>query len=136
MDTKLELRIYNNYRAALAEQNRGIKPAHAAQRRNTARKLTVKRYNVSFAEIKRIVNEHDTKNGVTHEHPAGYAQALERQNAFDAADAAYKANPVPCRCGSTELVRVRVDPYEMEIYEKFRLMTSCYSCYRTVEADI
>lgn len=135
MDTQREIQIYNNYRSALTAINR-CKGDHAAQRRNSARKITVDRYNVSFADLKRIIREQDEARGVTHEHPAGYALELERENEYAAAVEAYNANPVPCQCGNTELVRVRVNPYEIEINDVWRLMVRCYECYRIIELDI
>lgn len=139
MDTNLELRIYNNYRAALAAENRAWKENHAwkndhaAQRRNAARKITVERYKVSFAEVKRIVNEQDALKGITHKHNERYVHTLELFHANEA----YKANPVPCPwCGNTDDVEVRFNPFDVEIYNTFNLITSCEECYERVAEDI
>jgi hypothetical protein len=134
MDTMQETRIYKNYRAALASltANTSDSFTHAAQRRQSARKVTVDRYNVPYAELKRIISTHDTVNGITHEKGEDYYQKMEYENAVTA----YEANPTPCHCGSTKMVRVRVDPYYMEIHNEFKLGTLCYECYREVEGDV
>ena len=85
-----------------------------------------------YAELKRIINTHDAANGITHEKGEDYYQKMEYENAV----AAYEANPTPCSCGSTEMVRVRVNPYYMEIHNEFKLGTLCYDCYREVESDV
>lgn len=72
MDEKLEIQIYNNYRAMMKKRNKtgGGYPAYWKQ---AARVACVERYNVSFQEVKRIVAKYDEINGVTHEkQPAEY----------------------------------------------------------------
>lgn len=124
----LETRIYNNYRAALRSQVGG----RAASRRQAARKITVGRFGVSYAQVKEIVTRLDEVHGVTHEHTENYLRTLAVQRAQEE----YDRNPVPCQCGSTDMVRVRPNPYTLEIHGTSQLTTLCYACYRVLEEDI
>lgn len=123
-----EDKIYKNYRAALAAQ----KDHRAAARRQAARKMTVERYNVSYAQVKEIVARHDALTGITHEHTADYLRELE----FQAAQAEYDKNPVPCACGSEEMVRVRYDPFDLEVHGIYRMSVKCFECYLERKYDI
>ena len=67
---KQQLSIYNNYRAQMKSFNRLRKATNVgypAYWRNLARKQCVERYNVSFAQVKAIVQKFDAVNGITHE---------------------------------------------------------------------
>lgn len=66
MSNELELKIYKNYRAMMKKRNKSNNgyPSHWRQ---LAREACVNRYNVSFAEVKRIVAKYDIINGITHE---------------------------------------------------------------------
>ena len=66
MDENLEIKIYKNYRAMMKKRNKsgGGYPAYWKQ---LAREACVKRYNISFQEVKRIVAKYDEINGITHE---------------------------------------------------------------------
>lgn len=144
MDTKTETAIYNNYRSALRIANRasrsGSKSSRAAERRNHARRQTVNRYNIPFTELKTIIAKHDELNGITHEHTEQYQYEL----ALDLANKEYRKNPHPCKrinsegveCGNTENVRVRWNPFELEIYGEHYAMTTCFECYLEVSYDI
>ncbi|MBC9704900.1 MAG: hypothetical protein H9W81_07970 [Enterococcus sp.] len=65
MDEKLELKIYKNYRAKVTSRPRYV--GFPAYYRQLAREACVKRYNVSYKEVKRIVAKYDAINGITHE---------------------------------------------------------------------
>lgn len=68
MDNELELKIYKNYRAMMKKRNKGsAKNGYPSYWRQLAREACVNRYNVSFAEVKRIVAKYDAVNGITHE---------------------------------------------------------------------
>lgn len=127
MSSNIELKIYNNYRAALSSYSR-LDFSHAAQRRQKARQVTVDRYNVPFAEVKRIVAEYDALNGVTHEQGQDYAYKLQ----YEAAIKACEANPVPCKCGSTEMVRPRFNKHKANGSDTFDISVFCYMCYRVM----
>lgn len=82
MDEKLEIQIYNNYRAMMKKRNKtgGGYPAYWKQ---AARVACVERYNVSFKEVKRIVEKHDAINGITHEkQPAEHNPVNNHQARF------------------------------------------------------
>lgn len=66
MDEQQEIKIYKNYRAMMAKRNKsgGGYPSYWRQ---LAREACVKRYNVSYQEVKRIVAKHDAINGITHD---------------------------------------------------------------------
>jgi hypothetical protein len=131
MDTIQETRIYKNYRNVLKAENRH-KENHAAQRRQRARKATVERYNISYVDLKTIIAKHDQINGITHEHTPDYLNELE----YMEHQKAYDANPYPCRCGSTEIVRVRLHPVDYQIYGERNYIVTCYMCYMILEEDI
>lgn len=124
-----EAQIYSNYRSAL----RSATQIRAAARRQHAREVTVSRYNVPYAEVKRIVSKFDAESNITHEHTEDSLQRF----ALIAAEEAFNAEPTPCPdCGSEDMVRVRVDVYAEEVYGKFALTTSCFLCYRERLRDI
>jgi hypothetical protein len=80
MDEKQEIQIYKNYRAVMKKRNKtgGGYPSYWKQ---FAREACVKRYNVSFQEVKRIVEKHDAINGITHEkQPAEYNPVNRHQD--------------------------------------------------------
>ena len=65
MEEQQEIKIYKNYRAALrTHRSRG--EGYPARARQFARKVTVERYGVSYAEVKGIVRKYDAINGITH----------------------------------------------------------------------
>lgn len=132
--TKLEEQVYNNYRASLRRANKGSgdRNSRAAQRRQSARKLTVERYGVSFAEVKRIVAKFDGLNGVTHDHTPQYS----RQLLLIEARADFEQNPVPCSCGETDTVRPRFNPFEVEIHGNWVIGITCDACDLLSELDI
>lgn len=121
MDTDLERRVYNNYRAALTAQVGGM----AADRRQRARQLTVERYNVPYTEVKRIVKSMDEAHGVTHEYGQDYLVHLK----VEEAQAAFDASPAPCGCGSDEMVRVRPIPSSYAYGAEVVLTTMCFMCW-------
>ena len=129
MDTAQEIRIYKSYRATLTS---GTRSSHAAQRRQHVRQVTVDRYKVPFAEVKRIVAEQDAIHGITHEHGEDYKEQLRYEEAVKN----FKAAPHPCDCGNTENVRVRTNPFEAEINERIVYMVSCNSCYFALAEEI
>lgn len=68
MDEQQEIKIYKNYRAMMKKRNKGSsKNGYPSYWRQLAREACVKRYNVSYQEVKRIVEKYDAINGITHE---------------------------------------------------------------------
>lgn len=129
MSTDLETRVYNNYRAALRAQT----APRAGARRQAARKMTVERYNLPYAQVKDIVARFDAANDVTHEHTPEYLAHLE----IERAQAEYDANPVPCtQCGSEEMVRVRCDPSTYQTKGEVILTTLCFRCHLVLEGKV
>lgn len=125
IDEALELRVYNNYRAAVTSFSR-YSEARAAEKRQYARKVTVERYNVPFAEVKRIVAKFDAKNGVTHEHTEEYLHDLDLMVEREK----FSQNPTACpSCDSTEKVTVRWEPFARIMKHEYTPMVSCYKCY-------
>jgi len=128
----LDNRVYNHYRLVL----KNLRGGRASTRKQRARVLTSERYHLPISQVKQVVRDFDEKNGVTHEHPVSYLRQLEADKLVSEAQAEYDANPVPCHCGSTELVRARLNPFEVEIHEQLVVMVTCYMCYRDAEYDI
>jgi hypothetical protein len=125
IDEALELRVYNNYRAAVTSFSR-YSEARAAEKRQYARKVTVERYNVPFAEVKRIVAKYDAINGVTHEHTEDYLRNLDLMVERDK----FNQNPTACpSCDGTEKVTVRWEPFARVMKHEYNPMVSCYKCY-------
>jgi hypothetical protein len=123
-DTKmtflLEQRIYKGYKLALKSSY----GAHrAASRRQYARETVVKRYNVSYADVKSIVERFDAAHNISHPHDPDYL--LRRK--LEVAQEEYTANPVPCSCGSTDHVRPRWQPFALT-QRKYEIYTVCLSC--------
>lgn len=65
MDAQFEDRVYNNYRAAM-RRYRSRSYAHTPALRQRARAATATRYNVSYADVKRIVARFDEARGVAY----------------------------------------------------------------------
>jgi len=120
--------IYGAYRMTLKSRLE----KRAGARKQAARSIIAKRYKIGHAEIKRIVNEQDVLNGVTHEHTNAYLDEL----ALEAAQSEFERNPVPCGCGNTEMVRVRVDPFMYEIHGVIQMRVMCFLCYLFLEQEI
>lgn len=131
---KSEQAIYKTYRAALTSLRKASysRDSRSAERRQRARQIVCERYKVSHAIVKDIVARKDQEAGITHEHTPQYLAMLEFQKAREE----FEKNPVACHCGSNEIVNVRWDPYEYEIYSQHKLVTSCYGCYLRLKEDI
>ncbi len=131
-----EERIYNAYRLALRSFRRADNGStcRAADRRNRARKVVVDRYNVSFQQVKAIVAKFDELKNIEHPDDPNYLVRLNFLNAREE----YRKNPVEAcpSCGSTELVDLRINPFEVEINNVVQYMISCFKCYYEVELDI
>jgi hypothetical protein len=66
LDTQpLDEQVYNSYRVTFAS-HRQFRITHPAAIHELARKATVKRYNLTDADVKRIVAEQDALRGVIH----------------------------------------------------------------------
>lgn len=105
LDEAFETKVYRNYRAALKSirSSNSARP-YAAGCRQFARRVTVERYGVTYAEVKRIVADHDAAAGITHA-PGGdhLARLVVEQARKD-----FDACPTPCpECGGLLFVRVR-----------------------------
>lgn len=124
----LPARVYSNYRATLRSRPRNVH-SRAAERKQYAREVTSIRFNLPISEVKSIVREFDIANGITHEHPEPYMKELAVAKRFTAAQAAYDANPTPCKCGNTELVRVRPHPIAFAERSEWVVLLSCFECY-------
>ena len=131
MDLAQETRIYKNYRAALVSLRRANND-HSAQRRQAARKVTVDRYNIPYAELKQIIAKHDALNDITHEYGDDYLLQLK----YEAAEKEFTDNPVPCWCGSTDMVRPRLNPSGFTIDDELNLVTVCFLHYLELEGKI
>lgn len=70
MDEQQEINIYKNYRSMMKKRNKvrkGTNAGYPSYWRQLAREACVKRYGVSYQEVKRIVAKYDAINGITHE---------------------------------------------------------------------
>ena len=87
--------------------------------------MTMARYNVTYADLVRIVAEHDQLNGVTHEHDPMHLLRCQLRAATDA----YFADPPPCpQCGGDVLVRPRFD-YSAPHHLTGRYTLGCLPCF-------
>lgn len=103
MTADLELKIYKNYRAALHSYRSTSRRPRAAAIRQNARAVTVKRYGIPWAEVKRIVAEQDRIHGIEHD----YSTREHHKAVLDALKS-FEDSPTPCAtCGGSEEVRVR-----------------------------
>lgn len=117
-------KIYKQYRRTL----KNAAGAHAAQRRQNARATIVEKFGISYADLKALIAEEDAKAGITHEQPQAYIQEQAMLAEVNAAQKDFDANPVPCHCGSTDLVRVRPNHKAWE-KDQVVLTTECYACW-------
>lgn len=103
MTDDLELKIYKNYRAALRSYRSTSRRPRAAAIRQNARAVTVKRYGIPWAEVKRIVAKQDMIHGIEHD----YSTRAHHKAVLDALKA-FEESPSRCaECGGDEEVRVR-----------------------------
>lgn len=135
--------IYDNYRASVRSQRKfESSDGRTSSRKQKAREQTAERYHVPISVVKNIVREYDELRGVTHEHDVKYLEDLEyARQAEELIEAHGRNNKVCPICGNTPVedgdsVRVRVDPYDSEIYQKYRPMLSCFNCYLNVSYDV
>lgn len=127
-------KVYRAYRSVL----RKMRGTRASTRRNSARHIIVERYNVSFQDLKRIVQEGDAIHGIEHPHSPEYLAKLKF--AKDARELEEKyADYAGCpRCKRTDTLepRVRVDPFAAEIYDELKALYTCFECYLEIGEEI
>lgn len=134
--TSLEDRVYNNYRTVLrnANKNAGSRDSRVAARKQAARVATSDRYKLPISQVKQIVREKDAENGIGHDQPEAYLDEMKLTKRFTDVQDAYDANPVGCRCGSHELVRVRVNARIHAQDGRVVPFLSCFNCYLNEKA--
>jgi hypothetical protein len=69
--------IYNNYRAALRSMPHTV-GSRAGERKQRALRLTSERYHVPISEVKKIVQNLEEENGISHDKDPNYLRKLER----------------------------------------------------------
>lgn len=134
--TSLNDRVYNSYRTVLRASNSvpGGRNSRVAARKQAARVATSERYKLPISQVKQIVREKDAENGIVHDQPEAYLDELKLKKRFADVQDAYDANPVGCRCGSHELVRVRVDTRIHAQDGRVVPFLSCFNCYLNEKA--
>lgn len=144
MNLKLdEKKIYNDYRSSIRlMRNSEGKFGRTADRKQRALKFVANKNKIRIREVKDIVRAFDQVNGISHEHPAPYmkrVQFLEDARKIEDANSGNKICPLCEREIDEDTgveLRVRVNPYEVEIYDILRPLYSCYDCYLEVEEDV
>lgn len=140
MSGKTEIQIesiYGAYRLNL-KALRKAGPNRAGARKQVALKNTADRYHVPISLVKAIAREQDALNGITHEHDVNYQAELDLMKKAEALLAAHGNNPACPECGKIptepgDVVRIRIDPYDLNIHGTKDVMLSCFMCYLTME---
>lgn len=132
--------IYGSYRLNL-KALRKSGPQRAGARKQLALKNTADRYHVPVSLVKSIAREQDSLNGITHEHDAAYLAELALVKKAQALLAAHGDNPACPVCGKVptepgDTVRVRVDPYDLNVHAVKDVTLSCFICYLNLEESI
>lgn len=143
MSGKTEIQIesiYGSYRLNL-KALRKAGPQRAAARKQVALKNTADRYRVPISLVKAIAREQDALNGITHEHDVNYQAELDLMKKAETLLAAHGDNPACPSCGKVptepgDVVRVRINPFELNVNGVKDVMLSCFMCYLRVEDDI
>lgn len=140
------LKIYKSYRSTLSSLKKSPEYNRAATRKQRALKQTADKYEVRISEVKSIVHEYDEIHGVTHGHPEPYLDELRFNKEVEEVEAKYSHLPEDfCPvCENNEKihdpillpigkegneVRVRANPFVMEIHGVLTPMYSCFGCY-------
>lgn len=141
-DSKLAERVYGNYKTALRAEKRRVSAEgaaaqaagqmfptvdHAAVRRANARAAVAARHHLTEHEVRVIVRDKDAEAGVVHTYPR--AEFIATQKELD-------ANPRLCECGSGEQAFAFWDPFELEVYNEYKLVIGCQRDVEQLEWEI
>ena len=99
-----------------------------------------------MGELKGLVRAMEKERGISHEHPESYqrwvdywaaAAELEKQNTghCPVCDDRRDKWILQPEDGADE-VKVRIDPFESEIYNRLDPLLSCLGCYFAIESEI
>lgn len=143
MSGKTEIQIesiYGAYRLNL-KALRKAGPNRAGARKQVALKNVADRYHVPISLVKAIAREQDALSGITHEHDVNYQAELDLMNKAKALLSAHGNNPVCPSCKNVptepgDVVRIRLDPFELNVNGVKDVMLSCFMCYLGVEDGI
>lgn len=137
---------YGAYRLTLRKSSGNRAEGRSGSRKQSALKIVSERYHIPVGELKRAIRSMDEERGIGHEHTAAYQQRLDYQLAAAELE---KQNTGKCplcddRRDSWTLrteddpdeVRVRVDPFEVEIYGELKPLLSCLGCYFAIDSEI
>lgn len=125
MTVNTDEKIYRAYRGVLRKQTAN----RAGARRNQARSIITERYDLSFQDLKRIVQEGDELHGVNHPHSPEYLQKLKfAKQAKELQSEHGDVCPI-CNSENKEFVRARLNP-EVELFNtELEPLYSCFECY-------
>jgi hypothetical protein len=132
--------IYGAYRLNL-KALRKAGPNRAGARKQLALKNTADRYRVPISLVKSIAREQDALAGITHEHDVNYQAELDLIKKADALIATHGNNPACPSCGNVptepgDTVRVRLDPFDLNVHGIKDVMLCCFMCYLKIEDQI
>lgn len=127
-------KLYRAYRSVL----RKMQGNRASTRRNSARHIIVERYNVSFQNLKKIVQAGDAIHGVEHPHTPEYLAKLKfakDARILEEKFADYAGCP---RCEKTDVleIRTRAHPVDRELYSELKPLYTCFECYLELGKDV
>lgn len=127
-------KVYGAYRSTL----RKMTGNRAGARRNAARHIIVERYNVSFRDLKKIVQEGDAIHGVEHPHTPEYLAKLKFATDARLLEEEYSSYTGCPQCKNVDAfeVRVRVNPFDIEVYSEYNPLYTCFECYLKIGEDV
>lgn len=141
---------YSAYRAALKASRKraaaAVEDSRAGARKQAALKIASQRYRIPMGELKVLIRAIEKRHGISHEHPVAYQEWV---NYWAAATELEKQNTGHCPicddlrdkwildpADGPDEVKVRLDPFESEIYGALDPLLSCLGCYFAIESEI
>jgi len=146
VDPRTAEAAYSSYRSALRISRNLQELERTGSRKQEALKIASGRYRIPLGQLKRLVLAMDAERGIVHEHPQSYQRELDYRKA--AAELEETSTGVCPQCDDArdrwnlkpedgpDEVKVRVNPYEVEISGVLKPMLSCLGCYLAVDSDI
>ncbi len=146
VDERTATAAFSSYRAYLKSLSKNRADGRSGPRKQSALRVVSERYRIPIGQLKRLVQAMEEECGIVHSHTESYERELVyRKRAAELE----KTNTGACPLcddrrdrwslrgdeGPDE-VKVRVNPYEIEIYGNFKPMLSCLGCYFDIETDI
>lgn len=146
VDERTATAAFSSYRAYLKSISKNRADGRSGSRKQSALRVVSERYQIPIGKLKRFVQTMEAERGIVHEHTESYERQLAYQKAAEELE---KTNTGACPLcddrrdrwnlqpsDGPDEVKVRANPYEIEIYGELKPMLSCLGCYFVIETDI